>query len=683
VRTGQPGRNPNFEMDHLGNLTDGPVPVPLDLVAPHLYPGAKVELGPDWHVQLVSYPEQKNNGNWQFAAIQVGDPENALPGQFGNAPMGRTSPATCRCRCTWTPSRPGRRPGSDGDKINALFNTAKVEDQNPVDHHAQMTDQGIPFGTAGYPIYFNEPSGTYFRRALRSSGVGRRGRDLEQRLRHGRGQEKVWDGVPFTGQLKVPDTIPGSFLGQPESYGNPLDYKPEARRDWSRPPRSTWATGNSRPRSSPTPTATRTARRTWSTAATSPRRQCPKKTSFQAAGQLEGHRTSPTHGHSSTTRSRTPRTPVDTVTHHEGPQPPADLGAKLQSLGYTPSPGDTLWVKLWTPGRGAAGQAGGRHLPQDPVQRHLGTHVFTPEDLKNYDVPGHGQPLHLDLPPGRCGRPGTVQGLPDGFAPYVPGDGQALLKVTLPNGKQNVYLQKQPGAGWYEMGPDGTVRRASDAVKSDFVVQQKLAGKGSQAAKYELLHPLPEGVKPTGQTVPTLTNHGGDWTPDPHQKVVALSSHEGDTDPWFFVQDTPGGQWMPAPNTVDSGLDNGVTDAAIQGKLEQEGNWKLVYDGNGHAAVDAPDKTLPPTFTDPLDASYTPKEGEEGCADLQRLCTTARGQDHQLRRPGRAEDLLRRAGRRQRRLQADQGRRHDQPVRRRHPVPGGLRDRQRGVGLAP
>jgi 2'-5' RNA ligase len=608
--------NPNLQMDHLGNLTDGPVPVPLDLVAQHLYPGAKVELGPDWHVQLVSYPQQKNNGNWQFAAMKVGgDPENISLVEFGNA-MGSDITGNVPVPVHLDTFTSWQEAGSDGDTINALFNTATIEDQNPVDHHAQMTDQGIPFGTAGYPIYFNEPSGTYFRQG--SAGLQEwdaEGGTWNNVFGTVEGKQKVWDGVPFTGQLKVPDTMPGSFLG--ESYGNPLDYQPEPGELVQA---ATYDLGNGKQQTAiiafPDGNPDGPGFLVNGGNVTTPNN--PKKTSIKLP---DNWKEDTDFGTPVTLHDPFADTPdvVDTVTHHEGPQPPADLGAKLQSLGYTPSPGDTLWVTALDTGAVAplVKQEDGTYR-KILSSGNLGTHVFTPEDLKNYDVPGHTVSHYTwtYLPAG-ADAPNTVQGLPDGFQPYVPGDGQALLKVTLPNGKQNVYLQKQPGAGWYEMGPDGTVLEASDAVKSDFVVQQKLAGKGSQAAKYELLHPLPEGVKPTGQTVPTLTNHGGDWTPDPHQKVVALSSHEGDTDPWFFVQDTPGGQWMPAPNTVDSGLDNGVTDAAIQGKLEQEGNWKLVYDGNGHAAVDAPDKTLPPTFTDPLDASYTPKEGEEVHKDAE------------------------------------------------------------------
>src|SRR5207237_8525341 len=53
--------------------------------------------------------------------------------------------------------------GVDAAKLNGLFNASKVEPQTSTDHHGQMTDQGIPFGTAQYPIHFNEGSGTYLR----------------------------------------------------------------------------------------------------------------------------------------------------------------------------------------------------------------------------------------------------------------------------------------------------------------------------------------------------------------------------------------------------------------------------------------------------------------------------------------------------------------------------------------
>jgi hypothetical protein len=111
----------------------------------------------------------------------------------------------------------------------------------------------------------------------------------------------------------------------------------------------------------------------------------------------------------------------------------------------------------------------------------------------------------------------------------VPGDGQSVLKVTLPNGKQNVYLQKQPGAGWYEMGPDGTVNENSDAVKSNHAVQQKLAGQGQPGGQVRTAAPAARGCQVHGGPGADLHEQPGGWTPDPHQSVVALTSFPGDT----------------------------------------------------------------------------------------------------------------------------------------------------------
>jgi hypothetical protein len=80
-----------------------------------------------------------------------------------------------------------------------------------------MTDQGVPFGTAQYPIYFNEPSGTYFR-----AGHERFQEEWDSETGTWNnvfgtveGKEKVWDGVPFTGSWSCPRA------SRPRSWATP------------------------------------------------------------------------------------------------------------------------------------------------------------------------------------------------------------------------------------------------------------------------------------------------------------------------------------------------------------------------------------------------------------------------------------------------------------------------------
>jgi 2'-5' RNA ligase len=597
---------PDVELTHLGNLSEDPVPVPVGQAAPMLYPGAKVTLGPNWDVQVVSYPDQLPNGNYQFAAFQQGSPDALYMVQVGDAPGSDISgsvpvPVQLGAHVTYQDA------GVSFDKLQALVNASKTENLAPNDHKIGMTDQGIPFGTAQYPIYFNEPSGTYFR----AGHSGLEEWDSEGGTWNGvfgtvADKEKVWDGVPFTGQLELPAGFPEKFLGN-----NPTDqilsYKPKpgetlqvAKVNVPGGPQNVLI---SYPFGMDGPAHTVIIPVSSDVPVMSVE---PFATNWKDTGAF----TDLTTIHDPFAEAVT----GPTIPHQQGAQPPPELGAKLQSLGYTPSPGETLWVAKLD-----SGQVTPLSKQDDGTYRRilsdgsLGSVVFTSENLKDYAVPGQTVSHYTwTFTPAGADAPATVGWLPPGYAPYVPSEGESLLKVTLPNGKQNVYLQKQPGAGWYEMADDGTVNENSDAVKSNHVVQLKLAKNNpSGMAQYELLHPLPEGTKGEGQEVPTFTNKsGGDWTPDPGQKVVSLTSFPGDTDPWFFVQDTPGGAWVPAPNTSYSGISQ-VSDAEMQGKiglgeLSSGSAYKLVYDGNGHAAVDTPNHELPPSFS-----GYTPAEGEK------------------------------------------------------------------------
>src|SRR5205085_5836112 len=308
------------------------------------------------------------------------------------------------------------------------------------------------------------------------------------------GYPKVWDGVPFEGKLTLPEGFPTQVLADPD--GTAIDYKPlpgetiqAAKVNGQQTVLISYPAGLNGP-----------AHVVVGGSASSEPHVSAEP--FQEGWKDSGAFTDFTTIHDPFADTAAVDTPP--IPHHEGPQPPADLGQKLQDKGWTPEPGQTFWVA-----KTDTGSVEALVKQDDGTYRKVmtnggtGTVVFTPENLKNYELPGH-EVTHYTwtyLPSG-ADTPATMQGLPNGFTPYVPGDGQSVLKVTLPNGKQNVYVQKQPGAGWYEMGPDGVVLENSDAVKSDFVVQQKLAGKGSQAAKYELLHPLPEGAKSSAAQVP-------------------------------------------------------------------------------------------------------------------------------------------------------------------------------------
>jgi 2'-5' RNA ligase len=608
--------DPNFEFTHHGNITETPVDIPAGIVAPHLYPGATLQFNStDVPAQVISYPMLQDNGSYKVAVMQDGDPDNLAIVTIGayDAPgVDISNEAVLAAELgSFTSSQDA---GVDPAKLNALWDATITgstgTDAGVIDKKMEMAEQGVPFGTAQYPIYWNEGSGTFLRQGTIGSKEEWNAETSTWNPIFGsvEGYPKVWDGVPFEGSLPWPE-------GTAELLPGAKDYKPKPGEVvWYSKLKSTGkgvfvvSQNGSKDPSAIVHTITG-----------------PDKLSTQGFPVSELN--DPAYVDLAIVHDpfAAPEEISRPIIHHQGPQPPSVLGAKLQTLGYTPSPGNTFWV-MQTEVNGAPQAVVLLKQPNGNYKKvsyggDLMSMEWTPEKLKDYTpVKAEAGAVSPDIthftwtyqPAGSDG-PAIVSGLPAGFQPFEAGDGQSVLKVTLPNGKENVYLQKQPGAGWYEMGQDGTVNEHSDAVKSNHAVQMKLQGKGSQAAKYELLHPLPEGQKAQGQAVPTFENKsGGKWTPEPHQSVVALTSFAGDDDPWYFVQDEPGGNWKPAPNTVDAAGYMDVADVSMQHHLTQKGpgspgsQYVLAYDGKtGQAAVDTPEKSLP-SFS-----GYTPAEGDK------------------------------------------------------------------------
>lgn len=579
--------DPNQVLDHLGNITEDFVTVPLETVLDHLYPGAQFQMAGQT-MQLVSYPQKLDNGNYRFAVIPEGEPGSPLLYEVGQYDLGADISSEFVVPVKLGSFSSAQDAGADLIQLNALFDAAATQKQDTPDYSAAMTDAGIPFGTAQYPIYYGAQSETFFRAAHSGmeewdpeGGVWNKvGGSVAEKT-------KVWDGVPFTGTLKAPEGFQDSTIGITAGL--------------------TWALENYKPKPGETIQVVKMPQLSGKSLLISYPYGLdgPAHTILDdQAGGLHAS-TDPfagdwkeSGGFSDYTVIHDPfaaPTPGPQLTHQAAPQPPAVLGAHLQTAGYEPTPGEQFMVvnqgtatRVWT------------KQPDGTYVRIFGSGAVgnTPWDLDDikHTFEGWDQFTFTWLPEG-ADAPAAVAGMPEGYAPFVPGEGQSLIKVTLGNGKQNVYLQKQPEAGWYELGPDGVVSEASDAVKSNFVVQQKLAGQGlgTGTVKYELLHPKPEGQKQADKPVPEFSNSTGTWTPEAGQKVVALTSYPGDSDPWFYVQSEPGGDWVPSPNTPDTTAQN---DSAVQngisaGQKASGSSWTLVYDGDsGQAAVDTPEKAL-------------------------------------------------------------------------------------------
>jgi hypothetical protein len=600
-----PGQG-DFELQHLGNLTEGPVTVPVGWVVGQLYPGAKIQLSSGVNSQLVSYPEQLSNGSYRFAAIPEGQPDKPFLITVGEWNSGADLSNELAIPVHLDTFASAQDAGVNLIELNNLFNAKKTQGQPGPDHKIGMTEAGIAFGTTQYPIFYGEQSETYFRQS--SDGLEEWDSETSTwSVVFGDTSDKikVWDGAPFEGTLKAPEGFPESVIGLTSST---LDealaaYKPKPGEAVQLA--KVKMVGNksmivSYPQglNGPAHTVLQHADGSLYTSAEP----------FAGDWKDNGAFTDLTviHDPFAADAVDTPTTP-----HHEGPQPPAALGAKFQQLGYTPEPGDQFvfsQAKLSTSSPLFIKGSDGKY-------RRLGSNgtsasAYSLDELLAPDFLGDGSFDNFTwtyLPAG-VDAPTSVGGMPDNYAPFVPSEGQAVLKVTLANGKANVYLQKQPGAGWYQMSPDGTVNESLDAVKSDHVVQTKLAKGGGSVAKYELLHPLPEGMKSAGPVAaPEFSNHAGSWTPELDQKVVALTSFSGDPDPWFFVQDE-NGQWNAAPinQQAPSGINDGEMQAYLTKGTDEGGGYTLVYDGaSGQAAVDTPDGKLA-SFT-----GYVPQPGEQ------------------------------------------------------------------------
>lgn len=580
------------ELPFLGNAAEGFVSLKLADQVEHFYPGLKIEVSSTEQLTVASYPSlQLDTGGFKFAAMVNGDPDDLILVDTHEA-FGPEAVLPMQ----FAPGSSASELGLDIAKLNELFNPAPTV-ETPPDHYWLMTEQGLTFGTAQYPIFFNAADSSYYRSG--PNGVegwidGKWEADASLSVV---GMDKVWDGAPFQGALVIPENTDLTLYG-----AGAANYKPKPGEAVAI---VTLASGNASALVV-SPSGSFAGDQHVMTIDGSGNLLTPGYTADSLLGG--GSTLNVIHDpFASEAADSKPR-----VTHQDGPQPPAAIGQKLQSVGYTPKPGETLWAVQTEDGKTVVlvKQPDGNYLKL-MTSGQLGSKVWTTEELLGWDAQPNLSHFTWTYLPEGADAPTAVPGLPEGYAPFVPGEGQSLLKVTLANGKTNVYVQKQTGAGWYELGPDGSVNESSDAVKSNHVVQQKLSTASSgSAAKYELLHPLPEGLKPAGESaaVPTLSNKsGGEWTPEPDQKVMALTSFDGDTDPWFFFQEADTGWWVPAPNTEGASGSGGFSNEQAQEFMaattagKSGSQYKLVYDGSAAAAAGPA-----PAFS-----GYTPKAGEE------------------------------------------------------------------------
>ncbi|HEX8321629.1 2'-5' RNA ligase family protein [Longimicrobium sp.] len=583
------------DLKYQGNIKAGSVDVPIGAFAGQFYPGVNFQPGPDHDMTVVSYPSLQDNGNQKFAVMINGDPENLAIVQVGPGAGADIGPDAVM-GVYLAPFQTSAESGVDTGKVNDLFDASVTVDQTPPDHYWAMSDQGIDFGNAQYPIYASG-SGGYYRIGPNGGQVWNAAQlEWESSSTTVTGMDKVWDGKPFEGKLKIPEGTSLSLYG-----AGSADYKPDA--------------GEA--------VALITLPGTSGALIVSPSGSfSPGSKVYTVKGDGSGVY-SPGYnvedlGPGQITVIHDPFGPVDTgpaLVHHQGPLAPTFLANKLNDYGYTPADGETFLI--------AQMPSGGMSVltkQSDGTYKKIGYSGLGQKTWTLDEVIEQGNDVGADfytwthVPEGENG-PTVVAGLPGDYAPFIPGEGQAVLKSTMPNGKVSIYLQQQPGGGWYLMSPDGTIDESSDAIKSNHVVQMKLSGKGSSSQKYELLHPTEGGTKATPDAPPTFSNQSTSFTPAPGQKVVQLLSYEGDDDPWFFVQSTPGGEWAPAPTNPEAGAplgDSGMQAYLAKSLAAQPGaagsKYTLVYDGTGSAAAPAVDTEDTPT---PDFEGYIPQTGDK------------------------------------------------------------------------
>jgi hypothetical protein len=546
------------------------VGVPAGVVAPKLYPGAVLQPIAAMKLTVVSNPSQKGDGGFSVAVMVNDDPENVTLLKIGGEGADLGPEAVVQTQ--FGPSSSAAKLGVNQTVVDGLFNQSVTKSDTAEDHVWEMSQQGLDAGKAQYPIFYNGPSGTYVRNGPSGQMEEFNPQDGTWNPIFGTtvGLTKVWDGAAFTGTLDTPE---GEYLW-PDTTG----YQPKPGEAVA----SVQMANSGQIALVVSPQGHFGPGATWHSVLAS---DLLSSDAWPVEDLQAAAYTNLTVIHDPFASTEAPSGPQ--ITHHVGDQPPVELGQKLQAMGYAPEPGQTLLTVT----RPTGAMAVLLKYPDGTYRRitnqgMVTTKPWTVEEILDPQHSGEDASFFTwtyqtpDAPQAQ-----TVEGLPTDFAPFVPGEGQAVVKQTLGNGKVSIYLQNSPGGGWYLMGPDGTVDEDSDAIKSDHVVQQKLKGLGSPNVKLELLWPAPGGSKDSEHAPPTLINQTGSWTPEPGQKVIALytGGPDQDNDPWFWTQQ-PDGAWTPSPNTPDmaGGLSNSeaVSLTPANPEVKVGGSvYKLVYDG--------------------------------------------------------------------------------------------------------
>jgi len=588
------------DLEYLGNAADGFVNLKLADHVQHFYPGVQIEVAEGQVLTVLTYPSMQNDGSRLFAVMTNGNPsdiELVSTHSFGE---------NVELPTLYGPGIVASEVGVDTHQVDALFDAHATLSKPKPDHHTAMTNAGIPFGKAQYPI-FVDGKGSYFRNG--PTGL-EWWNDIDGTWTTSpaggtaAGMEKVWDGVPFEGELNVPADADLSLFGVETAT-----YKPKPGEAVAITTMSTGASALA-----VSPSGSFADGQMVHTIMFKDGKVHLSEKSYTAESLKMGDATV-TVLHDPFAENAPDASPI---VHHEGPEMPTVLADQLGALGHEPKPGASYFVAVdksssftgvYTTNASGQYQYIGKDGQLTGNEWSLQAITDSFADVGSVDA------WDMFTWTDGTAEQKPVPNLPSGYAPFTPSEGQSVLKITTPAGKQTVLVQQHPGAGWYVMDADGTINESSDAVKSDYVVQKYLSGQGNAKAgtKYELLHPAAPGADTDGKPGDLPSFKG--YQVKPGEKVYKLGGPD-DPDPWFYVQTEPGGMWtriltdedgegyLAAPGEVSMAT---TSDASVQKWLEEgDEGFNLVWDGSAAPSVDTGAAAGAPTFD-----GYTPKPGEK------------------------------------------------------------------------
>jgi len=574
----------------LGNVYSEPVQLTVQTWAKDFYPGVLLTDENGKTNTVVTFAQTNDDGGYTFAVMVDGDPEHiAVVNTAADLTPGHVMGIQLAPKTTSTAL------GVDVFKVNEAWLAKQAPVEKPVDHNWQAAQQGLEFAKAGYPIYFHTEDSSYYRQT--PTGLQGFFNDAWEPIDSGlvvEDLEKVWSGKAPTGSLLKGTAIdPAALLFSnsdlhPVPAGAAVLAITDSDGDVSL---VVSPNGALTPETSTYPLFGSDADdkggleydlEAWSANSNTVTVLVDPYDQAEAAG----------YG---------PKTDAPPVTQQSGPQPPNDLGAFLQTSGFEPKPG-THFEVFTNPANGST------HVfikdPNSPGYGKLYPSGSFGVGWTHSEVMGTGNGSLSDAGwthnygftyvPDAANAPQPVAGMPESYQPFFPGEGQSVLKVKLPSGKENVYLQAQPGAGWYPLETDGTTNTTSGAVKSDLLVKNTLkqGGKTGAGATYSQLWPLPD--TPTDANTADVPSFDG-YTPSPGDEVYVEPNDS---------------VWVKTAS-------DGVFHAAYgEGKLTVSGMTQAEWDADSTTKAA---KKVWPEAVDTADAAsssapefngYTPKPGE-------------------------------------------------------------------------